>query len=136
MWPEIFKCGSSNLCFLSVWMSNHSTLTPGPFCLKFWMGNHGLFYSPPLTKLSVRTAVICSTFAEEKEGFSEVWVHGFELLSRENFRQSWVPNKRPINVKTAEPIRPKFFVGHHVTPGKVYEWSKLKKFVFKSFLFL
>ena len=28
----------------------------------------------------------------------------------------------PINVKTAEPIRPEFFVGHHVTPGKVYEW--------------
>ena len=29
----------------------------------------------------------------------------------------------PINVKTAEPIRPKFFVGHHVTSGKVYELS-------------
>ena len=27
----------------------------------------------------------------------------------------------PINVKTAEPIGPKFFVGHHVSPGKVYE---------------
>ena len=27
----------------------------------------------------------------------------------------------PINVKTAEPIGPKFFVGHHVIPGKVYE---------------
>ena len=27
----------------------------------------------------------------------------------------------PINVKTAEPIGPKFFVGHHVTTGKVYE---------------
>ena len=26
-----------------------------------------------------------------------------------------------INVKTAEPIGPKFFVGHHVIPGKVYE---------------
>ena len=25
------------------------------------------------------------------------------------------------NVKTAEPIGPKFFVGHHVIPGKVYE---------------
>jgi len=25
----------------------------------------------------------------------------------------------PINVKTAEPIGPKFFVGHHVTTGKV-----------------
>ena len=23
----------------------------------------------------------------------------------------------PINVKTAEPIGPKFFVGHHVTAG-------------------
>ena len=31
----------------------------------------------------------------------------------------------PINVKTAEPIEPKFFVGHHVTTGKVYEWSKI-----------
>ena len=28
----------------------------------------------------------------------------------------------PINVKTAEPIGPKFFVGHHVTTGKVYKW--------------
>ena len=27
----------------------------------------------------------------------------------------------PINVKTAEQIGPKFFVGHHVTTGKVYE---------------
>ena len=27
----------------------------------------------------------------------------------------------PINVKTAEPIGPKFCVGYHVTPGKVYE---------------
>ena len=26
-----------------------------------------------------------------------------------------------INVKTAEPIGPKFFVGHLGTPGKVYE---------------
>ena len=25
-----------------------------------------------------------------------------------------------INVKTAEPIGPKFFVGHYVTTGKVY----------------
>ena len=27
----------------------------------------------------------------------------------------------PINVKTAEPIGPKFFVGHLGAPGKVYE---------------
>ena len=27
----------------------------------------------------------------------------------------------PINVKTAEPIGPKFFLGHHATLGKVYE---------------
>ena len=27
----------------------------------------------------------------------------------------------PINVKMAEPIGPKFFVGHHVTTGKVHE---------------
>jgi len=27
----------------------------------------------------------------------------------------------PINVKTADPIGPKFFVGHLQTPGKVYE---------------
>ena len=26
----------------------------------------------------------------------------------------------PMNVKTAEPIRPKFFVGRRGTPGKVY----------------
>ena len=39
-----------------------------------------------------------------------------------------------INVKTAEPIGPKFFVGHHVTTGKVYEWSKFQIFVFIKFL--
>ena len=27
----------------------------------------------------------------------------------------------PINVKTAETIGPKFFVGHHMTTGKVYQ---------------
>ena len=32
----------------------------------------------------------------------------------------------PINVKTAEPIGPKFCVGHHVTTGKVYESSKFQ----------
>ena len=35
----------------------------------------------------------------------------------------------PINVKTAEPIRSKFFVGHLGTPGKVYEKSKFQIFV-------
>ena len=34
-----------------------------------------------------------------------------------------------VFVKTAEPIGPKFFVGHHVTTGKVYEWSKFQIFV-------
>jgi len=34
-----------------------------------------------------------------------------------------------INVKTAEPIGPKFFVGHLGTPGKVYEKSKFQIFV-------
>ena len=35
----------------------------------------------------------------------------------------------PINVKTAETIGPKFFVGHLGTPGKVYEKSKYQIFV-------
>ena len=35
----------------------------------------------------------------------------------------------PINFKTAEPIGPKFFVGHLGTPGKVYEKSKFQIFV-------
>ena len=34
----------------------------------------------------------------------------------------------PINVKTAEPISPKFFVGHLGTPGKVYKSSKFQFF--------
>ena len=37
----------------------------------------------------------------------------------------------PINVKTAEPIGPKFVVGHLGTPGKVYESSKFQIFVIK-----
>ena len=32
----------------------------------------------------------------------------------------------PINVKTAEPIRPKFSVGPHVAPEKVYGQSDFK----------
>ena len=32
----------------------------------------------------------------------------------------------PSNVKTAEPIGPKFCVGPHMTPGKVYGYSKLQ----------
>ena len=32
-----------------------------------------------------------------------------------------------INVKTAVPIRTKFCVGHHMTLGKIYEWSKFFK---------
>ena len=42
----------------------------------------------------------------------------------------------PINVKTAEPIRLKFFVGHHVTPGKVYGWSNFQKFASIKIRFL
>ena len=41
----------------------------------------------------------------------------------------------PINVKTAEPIGPKFGAGPRMTPGKVYECLKLKNIVLKSFLF-
>ena len=42
-----------------------------------------------------------------------------------------------LSVKTAEPIGPKFFAGHLGTPGKVYEWSKLKKnCVLKFFIFV
>ena len=33
----------------------------------------------------------------------------------------------PINVKTAEPIGTKFCVGPHMTPGKVFVWSKFQK---------
>jgi len=38
----------------------------------------------------------------------------------------------PVNAKTAEPIGTKFCVGHHVTPGKVYGWSKFQKFTSKQ----
>ena len=33
----------------------------------------------------------------------------------------------PVNVKTAEPIGPEFFVGLHIFPRKVYEKSKFQK---------
>ena len=33
----------------------------------------------------------------------------------------------PINTKRTEPIRPKFWVGPPMTPGKVYERSKIQK---------
>ena len=39
----------------------------------------------------------------------------------------------PINVKTAEPIWPKFCVGPHMTNEKASGCSKLQKFVSASF---
>ena len=42
----------------------------------------------------------------------------------------------PINVKTAEPIGPKFFVGHHVILGKVYGWLNFQKFASIKIRFL
>ena len=42
----------------------------------------------------------------------------------------------PRNVKTAEPIGPKFFVGSRVTPGKVYGWSNFQKFASIKIRFL
>ena len=42
----------------------------------------------------------------------------------------------PTNVKTAEPIGPKFCVGPHMTPGKVYKLSKFKKFASNKIRFL
>ena len=42
----------------------------------------------------------------------------------------------PINVETAEPIGPNFFVGPHLTPGKVYEWSNFQKFATNKMRFL
>ena len=41
----------------------------------------------------------------------------------------------PINVKTAEPIGPKFCVGPHIIPGKVYGCSELQKILFCLLLF-
>ena len=46
----------------------------------------------------------------------------------------FVSNK--INVKTAKPIGPKFFVGSRVTPGKVYGWSNFQKFASIKIRFL
>ena len=42
----------------------------------------------------------------------------------------------PMNVKTAEPIGPKFCVGPHVASGNVYEWSRFQKFVSNKIRFL
>jgi len=38
-----------------------------------------------------------------------------------------------INVKTAEPIGPNFFVGPHMIPGKIYGWSKFNDFAREKF---
>ena len=40
----------------------------------------------------------------------------------------------PINNKTAQPIRPIFCVGPHMTPGNVYGCSKLQKMCVQKFL--
>ena len=41
----------------------------------------------------------------------------------------------PINLKTVEPNGPKFCVGPHMAPGKVYGWSKFQSFASKKILF-
>jgi len=41
----------------------------------------------------------------------------------------------PLNVKTAEPIRPKFCMGPHVAPGKVYGPSDFKYVILKYIYF-
>ena len=38
----------------------------------------------------------------------------------------------PINIKTAEPIGPKFCAGPCMTPGKVFGGSELQKFISKE----
>ena len=57
-----------------------------------------------------------------------------KFMQSENFSKSLIyilicfsVRVYPINVKTAEPIAPKFCVGPHVTPGEVYECSKFQK---------
>ena len=41
----------------------------------------------------------------------------------------------PINVKTAEPIGPNFFEGHHVTLGQELSMIKIKNLCLKVFYF-
>ena len=53
-----------------------------------------------------------------------------------SYSKRFINSLYPINVKTAEPIGPKFFVGHHMTPGKVYEWSNFQKFASIKIRFL
>ena len=48
----------------------------------------------------------------------------------------WSVCLNPINVKTAEPIGSKLWVGPHVTPGQIYECSELQKIVSKIFWIL
>ena len=45
----------------------------------------------------------------------------FLSYAQSNQVKSFINSSYPINVKTAEPIGPKFFVGLHGTTGKVYE---------------
>jgi len=40
----------------------------------------------------------------------------------------------PINVKRAESMRPKFFVGPHVAPGKVYSQSDFRYVILKYYI--
>ena len=42
----------------------------------------------------------------------------------------------PINVKTAEPIGPKFCVGPYMTPGKVYGKIKISKIIQQNSIFI
>jgi len=59
------------------------------------------------------------------QGFVVHWLSGvFYKLPQSIYKFGLSVCLYPINVKTAEPIGPKFFVGHHVTTGKVYEWQK------------
>ena len=64
--------------------------------------------------------------AGDRDGFNWVMNHWSNSIYKFGL-SGWVfVCLYPINVITAEPIGPTFFVGSRVTPGKIYRWFSKK----------
>ena len=118
------------LIFSQLWKLFISTLKRTSKCLQFLEGI--------LTKLSLRSSTTivytqCNLFVNKVMGsFISIYKFGLSVC----LFVCLFGCLYPINVKTAEPIWPKFFLRSRATPGKVYGWSNFQKFASIKIRFL
>ena len=115
------SCSYSSILFLFLHLVNNP-----PFCSYFsilFIFLH-LFSIPPFFPLFLCSWIIKYGENPWMENYKEIIINLYINLACLSVCLSvcLFVCLYPINVKTAETIGPKFFVGHHVTTGKVYEW--------------